>query len=256
MLQNVENSWSFSLDAPGVASRFRIKIARSAQDILNAQGLRHQVFAKEMGAQLNSEWANIDADRFDPHCLHLIVRDEVSGAVVGTYRILPPASAQAIGAYYAESEFDLSRFASFRDSLVEVGRSCVHPDYRKGTVIALLWAGLVDYMLHGKFAYLMGCASMSMADGGSTAVATFNHLKTLHMSPEEWRVVPHTPLDLETTATASAIKIPPLIRAYLRAGAYICGAPARDLSFNTADLLILLPMTRIGGRYFRHFVKR
>jgi len=242
--------------ASGAHPKLRVALASSAQDVLNAQHLRYQVFGQEMGAQLNTGNALVDVDRFDPHCDHLLVRDEATGEVVGTYRILAPAKAKAIGGYYAESEFDLTRLAALRDGLVEVGRSCVHPRYRNGAVIALLWSGLVDYMIQGGYAFLMGCAIMPMTDGGHAAVATFDYLKAQHMGPDEWRVVPHTRVPLESIAAAPTVQVPPLLRSYLRAGACICGEPAWDASFNTADLLLLLPMSRIEARYRRHFVKR
>lgn len=253
---DVAKSRGFSTHAAHSHPRFRVTLASSASDIESAQRLRYLVFAEEMGAQLNVGRSGIDSDRFDRYCEHLIVQDEITREVVGTYRILSPTKARLSGGYYAESEFDLARFAAFRESLVEVGRSCVHPDYRTGTVIALLWAGLMDYMRHGGYGYLMGCASIPMSDGGHSAVGCFEYLKTRHMCPPEWQVTPRIRLPLEAITPTRAIKIPPLIKGYLRAGACICGEPAWDANFNSADLLILLPMSRIESRYFRHFVKR
>lgn len=237
-------------------AQFQVMLAGTPEDILAAQKLRYRVFALEMGAQLDSEEEGIDSDRFDSYCEHLIVKDQESGEVVGAYRILSPEQAKKIGSYYSESEFDLSKLAEFRHSLVEVGRSCVHPDYRQGKVINLLWAGLADYMMTRRYECFMGCASMSMADGGHLAVATFNHLKTHHMAREEWRVTPFNRVPLEAIAPARTIDVPPLIKAYIRAGAQICGEPAWDRHFNTADLLILLPMSQIVPRYFRRFAAK
>ena len=116
--------------------------AQNAADIEEAQRLRYKVFAEEMGARLSTRKAGVDEDIFDPYCDHLLVRDGDSNEVVGTYRILSPEKARKIGGFYSEGEFDLTRLAHLSDRMVEVGRSCVHPDYRSGAVITLLWAGL------------------------------------------------------------------------------------------------------------------
>lgn len=234
--------------------RFAVEMARSASDVRAAQRLRYLVFAEEMGARLDTPVAGIDADRFDPFCEHLVVREERDGEVVGTYRILSPEAAQRAGGYYSEQEFDLSRLDDLRGRLVEVGRSCIHPDYRTGGVITLLWAGLARYMLAHRYEHLMGCASISMADGGHTAAALYRRIAAEAMSPEEYRVVPRCPLPIERLSTDTAAELPPLVKGYLRLGAWICGAPAWDPDFNTADVLVLLPLARINARYARHYI--
>jgi len=176
--------------------------------------------------------------------------------VVGTYRILSPAKARKIGGFYSEAEFDLTRLAHLSDRMVEVGRSCVHPDYRSGAVITLLWAGLAEYMERGGYEYLIGCASISMADGGHAAASLFERIKIDNMSPVEWRVRPRNPLPLAALKRELNPPLPPLIKGYLRLGAYICGDPAWDPDFNTADLLVLLPLAHLSRRHARHFLGR
>lgn len=232
-----------------------VSLAHSETDIRAAQALRYKVFAEEMGARLACREPGIDADLFDPYCDHLLVRDDQSGEVVGTYRILPPAQARRLGTYYSETEFDLTRLQHIRPSTVEVGRSCVHADYRTGATIALLWAGLAEYMATHQYQYLIGCASMSMADGGHMAASVFRTLSAKSISPIEWRVFPRCPLPLDALDDKQQAEIPPLIKGYIRAGAYVCGDPAWDPDFNTADLFVLLPMSRINARYARHFLK-
>jgi putative hemolysin len=126
--------------------RLSVGLARGPADIEDAQRLRYEVFAQEMGAQLGDTDDALDQDEFDPFCDHLIVRDDDTTRVVGTYRILPPHKARQLGKLYSENEFDLSRLTHLRSSLIEVGRSCVHVDYRTGSAILLLWAGLAQYM--------------------------------------------------------------------------------------------------------------
>jgi putative hemolysin len=136
---------------------------------------------------------------------------------------------------------------------VEIGRSCVHPDYRSGATIALLWAGLARYMAENGYDYLMGCASISMIDGGHGAASLYRRLVD-HMGPVEYRVFPRCPLPLDLLRQDEPAEPPPLIKGYLRAGAWICGDPAWDPDFNTADLPILLLMSKVEGRYARHFM--
>lgn len=233
--------------------RLEVGLARSQSEILDAQRLRYRVFAGEMGANLPTRTPGVDHDIYDPYCDHLLVRDAQSGEVVGTYRILSPDNARQIG-YYSENEFDLTRLQHLRPRLVEIGRSCVHPDYRTGATITLLWSGLAQYMRERGHDYLMGCASISMADGGHTAASLYNRLAAEHLGPQEYRVFPRCPLPLAALQQDRPAETPPLIKGYLRAGAWICGQPAWDPDFNTADLPILMPMAKVAGRYAKHFL--
>jgi putative hemolysin len=234
--------------------RYRVGFACSDADRRAAQRLRWRVFAGELGARLDPREPGVDQDRFDPFCEHLIVREEDTGEVVGTYRVLSPEAARRIGRYYAESEFDLVRLQLLRGRLVEVGRSCIHPEHRGGALIALLWSGLARYMVENGYGYLGGCASMSMLDGGHAAASVFGHLRSEHLAPIEYRVFPRLALPLEELDATRAATPPALLRGYLRAGAWICGEPAWDPDFNTADFFVLLPLTRLSARYARHFL--
>jgi putative hemolysin len=229
-------------------------LARSVAEVAEAQRVRFKVFGEEMGAKLPSAELGLDIDRFDEFCDHLLVRDHGTSKVVGTYRILPPQQAYAAGGYYSETEFDLSRLMHLRDRMVEVGRSCVHPDYRDGATIAQLWSGLADYISRHNHEYLIGCASISMGDGGHYAASVYNKVHRLHAAPAEYRVFPHCRLPLESLNRDLDVIIPPLIKGYLRLGAYVASEPAWDPDFNCADLFILLPVSRLNARYARHFM--
>lgn len=235
-----------------------VGLATSPTEVLEAQKLRYRVFAEEMGARLSSRIPGVDRDLYDPFCEHLIVRDEDAGRIVGTYRILSPSAAREVGSYYSEDEFDLTRLRHLKSRMVEIGRSCIDAEYRSGAVITLLWSGLARYMLENNYDYLIGCASVSMADGGFAAAALYHRL-TEHMSPLEYRVFPRVPLPLDAlsreAAASSEALVPPLVKGYLRAGAWVCGEPAWDPDFNTADLPVLLPMSRVDARYAKHFLK-
>lgn len=244
-------------DANARKSRnLHVGLATCETEILEAQKLRYRVFADEMGARLNPRSPGVDRDIYDPFCEHLIVRDEDAGRIVGTYRILSPAAARKVGGYYSENEFDLTRLQHLRGSLVEIGRSCIDADYRSGAVIALLWSGLARYMQEGGYGYLIGCASVSMADGGHAAASLYNQLRDKHLAPLEYHVFPRCALPLDALRHDLPVEAPPLVKGYLRAGAWICGEPAWDPDFNTADLPILMPMGKVDGRYAKHFLGR
>jgi putative hemolysin len=206
-----------------------------------------------MGARLSGP-AGLDVDSFDPYCDHLLVRDLDTLKVVGTYRALPPHQAARIGRLYAESEFDVSRLTHLRAKMVEVGRSCVHPDYRSGSVIMSLWAGLAAYMKHNGYETMLGCASVAMVDGGHYAANLYCSLRDSALTAPEYRAFAHTPLPVDELQTGANVAPPPLVKGYLRLGAKICGAPAWDPDFNTADFLTLFRLSDINARYARHFL--
>lgn len=234
--------------------RLYLSIARNQDEIAEAQRLRYKVFAEEMGAQLPGK-NGLDADGFDDFCDHLLVRDSATDQVIGTYRILSPAQANEAGGYYSSGEFDLGRIGHLFDNTVEVGRACVHENYRSGGTITMLWAGLAKYMRMHHYEHMIGCASVPMNDGGHAAASLFNRLKDDHMSPLEYRVFPRTRLPIEALKSDLQVVCPPLIKGYLRLGAKICSEPAWDSYFNTADMLVMLSMSQINKRYAAHFLR-
>ncbi|MEV6594980.1 GNAT family N-acetyltransferase [Streptomyces acidicola] len=255
-----------TLDSPSQAvapTRYTVTLARDEADVRAAQRLRHDVFAGEMGALLSTPQPGLDVDAFDAYCDHLLVRDTLTDQVVGTYRLLPPERAAVAGRLYSEGEFDLTPLGAIRPGLVEVGRSCVHPDHRDGAVIGLIWAGIARYMVDGGHEWLAGCCSLPLADGGTLAAATWDRVRAKHLAPEEYRVRPLLPWDSDGVARPeqrtgslppTRPELPPLLRGYLRLGAWVCGEPAHDPDFGVADLYVLLPMSRVNSRYLRHFL--
>ncbi|WP_037682222.1 GNAT family N-acetyltransferase [Streptomyces griseus] len=236
-------------------TRYTVILARDEDDVRAAQRLRHDVFAGEMGALLNSPQPGLDVDPFDAYCDHLLVRETLTDRVVGTYRLLPPERAAVAGRLYSESEFDLAPLDAIRPGLVEVGRSCVHPDHRDGAVIGLIWAGIARYMVDRGHEWLAGCCSIPLADGGALASATWDRVREKHLAPEEYRIRPLLPwVPEETAAVAGRTELPALLRGYLRLGAWVCAEPAHDPDFGVADLYVLLSMSRVNARYLRHFL--
>ena len=231
-----------------------ISLARNPTEVAEAQRLRYKVFAEEMGAQLSGR-GGLDIDGFDEFCEHLLVRETATNQVIGTYRILSPEKANEAGGYYSAGEFDLTRLSHLFKSTVEVGRACVHQNYRNGGTIAMLWAGLAKYMQTHNYEYMIGCGSVPINDGGHMAASLYNKLKADYLSPPEYRVFPRTALPIHALNQDVQVICPPLIKGYLRLGAYICGEPAWDAHFNTADMLVMLPLSKINGRYASHFLK-
>lgn len=232
---------------------FQITWASNASEIKEAQRLRYKVFAEEMGAKLPPHPENLDVDEFDAYCDHLLIRDQETLKVVGTYRVLPPHKALEIGRLYSDSEFDLSRLNHLRPKMVELGRSCVHEDYRSGAVIMALWSGIAQYMQKHDYEIMLGCASIPMADGGHFAASLYNSLSNEQMAPVENHAFPRLPLPLDRLNGGLAVEPPPLIKGYLKLGAKICSAPAWDPDFNTADVLTMLRLSEINPRYAKHF---
>ncbi len=240
-------------DAGPSFSKLSLSLASTKKEVKEVQKLRYKVFIEAMGLTALANSEGLDKDEFDDYCDHLIVRDTKTLKVVGTYRILGPNAARQLGKYYSESEFDLSRLENIRGGLAEAGRACIHPDYRSGAVIMMLWAGLAAYMRRERCSHLIGCASISLADGGHNAAAIYRGFSEEEMSPLEYRVKPHLPFPIENMDEGHEARIPPLLKGYLRAGAWICGEPAWDPDFHSADLFVMLPIGNLDNRYAKHY---
>jgi putative hemolysin len=234
--------------------RYSLLLARDGEEVLAAQRLRYRVFAEEMGATLHTPVPGVDVDAFDEHCDHLVVREDSSGEIVGCYRMLPPERVAAAGMLYSETEFDLRAIAPLRPSLVETGRSCVHPDHRSGAVVSLVWAGIARYLLLTGHRWLAGCASVPLADGGTLAAGVWETVRHRHLAPAPYRVRPLRPWEPTGAVPAGRVVLPPLLRGYLRLGAWVCGPPALDADFGVADLFVLLGLDQIDQRYLSYFL--
>lgn len=237
--------------APSGTVRYSIHLASDGDQVRAAQALRYRVFADELGAVLHTSDPGLDIDPFDEYCDHLVICAEPTGEVVGTYRMLPPGRSRTL---YSETEFDLRGLAPLRDGLVETGRSCVHPDHRTGAVINLMWTGIARYLHLYNRRWLVGCGSVPLADGGATASGLWQLAQRKHLAPPAWRTTPHRPWPVEGITVPERVQIPPLLRGYLRLGAWICGEPAHDPDFDVADFLILLSLDRMDPRYLKHFL--
>jgi putative hemolysin len=269
-----------ALENSGRIEQLEIRWASSAEDVRKAQHLRYQIFGQEMGAKLDSSAASgaeLDIDFFDAYCDHLLVWantpnetetktgtsiDREDRILVGTYRVLGPAAAKRAGGFYTDTEFDLTPLAHLRETAVELGRSCVHPDWRTGRVIMALWSELGVYMrMHG-LDTMIGCASIPLEKDGQTAAQLWHRLQEKHLVAAPLRVRPLHPfqpandIDMESKNVVTDIfeGVPPLIKGYLRCGAQLLGPPALDLAFNCADLPLILQIKNLSDRYRKHFL--
>lgn len=260
--------------AVGEQQQLKLRLASDTTDLLAAQRLRYRIFYDELGAKpdLLTEVSGLDCDRFDAICDHLLVIDEhreepsdtdvKDGKVIGTYRLLRHDIALQHGGFYSQSEYDLDPlFARHRDlRLLEVGRSCVAKDYRGTAVAELLWQGIWDYVrAHGMTA-MTGCASLAGTEPDLLA-DELSFLAHHASAPPEWRVsalaeryvaLEHKPLAM-IDQRAVLRRLPTLIKGYLRLGAYVGDGAVIDWQFNTTDVLILLPVSRINPKYLAYY---
>lgn len=230
-----------------------VGLAQSDEELEAIQRLRFEIFSAEYEAKVADQDSNIDRDAFDVWCEHLMVKDMGTDQVVGTYRVLTPHQAKRAGGYYSESEFDLAGLGDIKRSLVEFGRACIHSEYRNGSVLMMLWSGLAEILKQGRYENVFGCASVSLRDDGVTAATVWRNVKDSVGKDGAPVVSPLHSYPVDQLDSHLPGEIPALLRGYLRLGAKVCGQPAWDPDFNTADFPMLLSVGNMGKRYRRHF---
>jgi putative hemolysin len=238
---------------------FEVKIATNPAEVEEAQRLRFQVFNLELNKGLKTSYQRgLDVDEFDPYCDHLIVRDLKSNGVVGTYRLLRGAQARQHIGFYSEKEFDLSRIKALDGELMELGRSCARKDFRDRSLLPLMWEAIAEQVRLHRVRYLFGCGSVYTTDPSEVG-AIFSLLKNNYYAPEAFRV---EPLEQSRFVSANANlpdgdeqalfqRLPSLIKGYLRIGALVCGPPALDREFGTADFFLLLDFGSLKDEYLK-----
>jgi putative hemolysin len=254
----------------GRLGSLEVRLARTSAEIRRAQKLRYDVFYKEMSAVADTAlyFARRDIDLFDAVCDHLLVIDHgapklrKATAIVGTYRLLRQDIAERTGGFYSAGEFDVgSLVARHRDlKFLELGRSCVQPPYRSKRTVELLWHGIWAYVLEHRIDVMIGCASLDGTDPDRLALP-LSFLHHYARAPEPWRALalPHRYLELNrmpkaAVAPKAALQLlPPLIKGYLRLGAFVGDGAVIDRQFGTTDVLIILPVSAIRARYLAHF---
>lgn len=250
------------------AGFLEVRLAASEAEIIAAQALRYQVFYDEMGARpaLAMQRQRLDIDAYDATCDHLLVIDHADASnprVVGTYRLLRQDVAMLHGGFYSAGEFDLSALIAQSGpgrQLLELGRSCVAPQWRTSATISLLWRGIAAYLGQHGIGHLFGCASLHGANPLLHA-AELSYLHHHHLAPPELRAAalqPHRaemnqldPAAIDTRAASRAL--PPLLKGYLRVGAMVGDGGFVDHQFNTVDVFVVMPVDRITSRYAERF---
>lgn len=236
---------------------YDVRLAGSFAEIDAAMRLRFEVFNLELQEGLQSSHSRgYDQDAYDAYCDHLILKEVATGQVVGTYRLLRRTTAERNIGFYSENEFDLRPFKELRGEIIELGRSCIAQSHRSFAAINLLWKGIVQYAMQHNAQYLFGCCSLHCSSP-EDVLPIYSYLRSRCLTQERFRVQPvpscRLPLEEEFLQPVQERdvwqRIPPVMKGYLRAGAMICGAPAYDAEFGTADLLVLLEMRKISDRY-------
>ena len=245
---------------------FLIKFAENQEEIEAALRLRYEVFNIEQGKGLQSaEIDKIDCDEFDEYCLHLIIVEKKTSRVVGTYRVNPGPVARTKLGFYAAREYNIDGLDELQDEILEVGRSCVHPDFRNGSVIGLLWSGISGTLVRAGLHYTLGCVSLDATEP-DVGWALYEHFKLRGKLSRQLKATPVTgfelpPGDMEKVNELLSNKvtllknIPSLFKGYLRLGVKICGVPIWDKEFGTIDFLILLNYHSMPEKYLKHFFK-
>jgi putative hemolysin len=234
---------------------YSCSVARDRKEVSAAQGLRREVLGEEFPGLAARSPAGLDTDRHDEFAEHLVVRENRSGTVVGTYRMISPDAAAQAGGLYSAGLFDLSALAAIRARLLEIGRACVHCDHRNGAVINLLWRGIAAYAAQTGCSHVAGSPSIPLTDGGSTAAGMWDELRRTRLAPPEFRVAPHNPWIADGVPRPARLAVPPVVRAYLRAGGLVCGPPAHNTAFPSADLFMLLDVSTMSQRYARRYLE-
>ncbi len=261
----------------GQIGSLQVRLAETYRDVRRAQRLRYQVFYEEMAASasVSARMRRLDRDPFDRVCDHLLVIDldppptkiatrwSHKPKVVGTYRLLQQHSAERGAGFYTQGEYDIAPMIARQPPgtrFLELGRSCVLKSYRNKRTVELLWHGLWTYIREHKIDVMIGCASFEGVDPAAHAMA----LSFLHHhgeAPPEWAsrahrhlyqpmdVVPRDRIDVKVALKA----MPPLIKGYMRLGAYFGDGAVIDRQFKTTDVLVILPVSRINPKYFSHF---
>ncbi|AXS42351.1 GNAT family N-acetyltransferase [Breoghania sp. L-A4] len=259
----------------GRIGSLEVRLARKASEVRKAQALRYHVFYEEMSAIADALTLNAkrDIDAFDGICDHLLVLDHdaptrakpfgrLKPKIVGTYRLLRQDVAEQNGGFYTSGEYDIQQLIDSKPGMrfLELGRSCVLKPYRNKRTVELLWHGIWSYILMHGIDAMIGCASIEGTDPERLALPlSFLHHQAA--APEEWRVravedryvdmnrMPHEAID----ERAALRELPPLIKGYLRLGAYVGDGAVVDHQFGTTDVLIVMPVSKLNARYVNYY---
>ena len=247
------------------SERYLIKIAETEEEVKATLRLRYEIFNLEQGHGLDQcSTYGLDFDEYDKYCIQLVVMDKNNNTPVGTYRLHLGSVAMSAKGFYSASEFDIEGIDKIADISMELGRSCVSPEFRTGAAVALLWGGIGELMMRARFRYLFGCVSFEKHNPAA-AWALYEYFKKdnkitdiVKSTPKkgyELQKPPREEIDKYLVDIRSTARdfLPPLFKGYLRLGTKVCGEPLYDPVFKTIDFLILLDSKTVPDRYARHY---
>ncbi len=245
---------------------FSVTIAQSQEEVIEAQKLRYHVFVEEMKADIPAEAKaeKRDYDAFDEICDHLLVRyhetPESKPRIIGTYRMLRDSKRPSGQGFYSEDEYDIAKLKAAGGNLLEVGRSCTHPEFRNKSAMQLLWRGIGEYVMHYDVDYLFGCASFEGTDPQAHAQALsylyHNHRaedaicpRTLEQYHEDMNLMPKDEIDEKR----AFFKLPILVKGYLRLGGVVGDGAFIDHAFNTTDIFIIVQTSNVSDKHLKRY---
>lgn len=243
-------------------SDFEIKLAQTEEEKNQAYRLRYEIFLRELGNKARSlPEEGIETDIYDESCDHLLVIDNRKNLVVGTYRLLSGSKVDPKIGFYAERIFEINKIKDLGKNILELGRSCVHKDYREGQIIKLLWEGIAQYIQQNRIRYLFGSVRLLNTSQPEVSEA-FSLIKAKYYAPESFRIKPlkeNIYKDLKESTSSPDYKkifhkLPALVKGYLRLGLKVCGPPAWDNHLGSVVLFILLDMDQVNPAYRKHFL--
>lgn len=243
---------------------FLVKLAENQEEVNKALRLRYEVFNLEQGKGLDEcDKKGIDSDEFDEFCLHLLVIEKGTEAVIGTYRVHLGSIANTAKGFYSAREYDVKGLREIANYCMELGRSCVAPKYRTGAIVALMWGGIGELLNRADLRFMLGCVSLETVNPAA-GWALHRYFQKKHIMSEILEAEPRSQYKLKCAPEQEIQKLlqdenalkrflPPLFKGYLRLGCKICGDPALDNEFGTIDFLIIVDKQKVPERYMRHF---
>ena len=234
-----------------------IKTANTPEELEQVLTLRHQVFLEELLHK--KRFIEVDFDKFDILCDHLMIINKTDESLIGTYRL---NCSKFNDSFYSATEFNIKSIIDLPGDKVELGRACVHPEYRNGMTIALLWKGLSEYMTISESRFFFGCSSIKNLD--------YMEILNIYLTLEKSGHLVHLPgvkpigkfrsrslkklikaenKRPETDEKELLASLPPLLKSYIKAGAKVIGRPALDKDFQCFDFLTLLDFRNVNQKY-------
>jgi len=246
-----------------------VRVATTAAEVDAAQALRYRVFYQDMGARPDAaaKASHRDRDAFDAIADHLLVVDHAIGpgpeGVVGTYRLIRSDAAAKLGRFYSADEYDISPILHFSGNVMELGRSCVHPEYRNRSVMQMLWRGIAAYVFLHRIELMFGCASLPGIEPDDIATE-LTYLWYHHLAPPALRLraLSHRYIEMrrldpdEIDRKQAVAKLPPLIKGYLRLGGFVGDGAVIDAQFNTTDVAVVVKTDLVTEKYYKHYERQ